>query len=1263
MVNGATGGAVLPPKSDDPGMGLFCAFVRAYFSRCIPDVMKLDSLLAAVHVGLPKSTAGNGGPAVTTLSAPTNRAQLEARVEVLRLSTEACEPYTRHHVNFDEDEHLSEVSGSRTLDDAYSLVIYASRIHVQDVDRKIMNWDRMWSMGLRRFVWSYIPEELQRRKSSAIAGDIYKLFDTMFSYDGDADNEVTLTEQRRVHRERQHWASVLIRTFAVDMSGALKSNVLLGGDDSPIPSELVHRSDRSTRFLERAKAYKLPTAEEVDRRVNAQSTSSHPKLADYRHHNTTTIRDLVLGLGCKQFDLSVSSAPRDKHAHGQREIIQLKDLKHIGPSKAPDIDKLRELSGCEPKTVITILDNVTYMKSLRSYAGFDIILTLPIYSSLSGDFEESTYHCHGVDGDGYALYCETIGANETSSYFEEQLSWDFGRNDVLYIPNQQDSGFAVYDVVRHCRHDINRQTVFLAMNTWVNMPFRIADQLVYSAHRVRLSDMYSEPHPCKNVKLVRGESDQPILVMNVVQGHECIVYTRYLKETAANGTAKVSPAVLRFIQHLYSHGGRAHGLTSREILQRLQMYMAPLLPDGKANAPDYTSLLELYRVVGIPADVPCAVFYSLPAFQAENPGEVAPEENREAKAVAQAPSITTSAKTYGAVAPDDVATEKAAEEHLGAGNTKQRGANLSKVVAFAQRQFIANLERRSGCAANSVRVVSREKVLANRSRQTQRANETTSGLGPCEDDDIGRAFVKTNEVAAVKGVPRMIQSPPHELSIDSGRLGMSLDQIVKATEESDGAGFYMPGKTPQEISLALRAQYVSCKTMRTKYGAGRIPQVDYKNADKSHTEESAELVADIIRHFFSDEHCPDLGEPHKEWALRTYFACFNIKVKAGKKVKSTKWKNASGTGITTLLNTLVFAFRSYQTVLLSLFFEQMVGDGGVIDGFPVDDKGDADPIAAGEADWFTNSMFRAQLKVLQAKDTTWWFYAIKPSGALEPTKQVMCLLFDLIGLKFGDDGVEYNVPGVSDASWLCACKYLDAADGFCRTLKFSDPEDDAVIEFLSRIYPNLTETGASYCKLERACEKLRVSTNTDREKYRDKLVGYMITDRSTPIVGAFIKAIWAAKGFGDIPVRFNDRDHTGLRSVTISDSYIAKVEERDRELAWKMREGPFPVDDGDLDHMYAAAAAEYGWSSGELRDFDASLSAQITIEGIRSHKLPPALANLTDDDPVGDNVAPAVPEGVAMAQAFPTQDELKNAIPEHIRQRSRALLEELLEQE
>jgi hypothetical protein len=1249
---------------DDPWLSHVRTVARSIVCGCACDVVKLDAKLAAVHTGLALCsqypTAGSDAPTVTTSDeAPTSRAQLEAHVDALRLNTTACEPYTKQYIDYG-DEYMSKTSGCRSFDDACALVIYASQMHAQGIDRKPMNQARIWSMGLSGFISSYMPEEFRRRFSGAMAGDTSRLFIMMFSHDGDADNEYTLTEQRRVHRERQHWLSVIFRIHSVDMSGGLKSNVPLAGAHSPIPSQLVHRSDGTTRFHQRAKAYTNPTADEVDRAVSPHSTSTHPALAAYRHLNTTSIRKLVRGLGAVQLDTTISSAPRDKMAHGRREVIQLKDLRHVGPSTAPDIDELREdLNGCEPKTVVTLLDTLTYMTSLREHAGNDIIATVPIYSSLSGNFKESMYYCHDVDEHGHALYCETIGENNTSSVFRDQRSWDFGENDVVYIPNSQGTGFGVYDVVKHCRHDINRQTVFLSMNTWVNMPFEIADQLALAAHGVRFSDMYSEPHPCKNVKIMNGESKHPILVMSVVKGHERIVYTRYQDETSAAGTATVLPPVLRFIQHLYSHGGRAHGLSSREILQRLQLYMSPMLPGGKADAPDYTSLLELFRVVGPPDELPCAVFYSVEEFKAENPGEEAPSENRAAKAVVQAPSIVTCPKIYGVTAPDEVATEVAAEEHLGEGNTKVRGLHMQKLAAFAQRHFIAGLEKHSGCAPGTVTVVPREKVIENRNRPTQKANEITSGLGPSPDDEMGRAFVKMNEVAALKSAARMIQSPPHELSIDSGRLGMSLDKIVKATDgESNGVGFYCPGKTPTEISEALRSQYAACKTMRNKFGAGKIPQVDYSAADKSHSEESAELVADIIRHFFSDEHCPDLNESHKAWALRTYYNCFNIRVQAGKKVKSTKWKNASGTGITTLLNTLVFGFRSYLTVILSLFFNQMAGDDGVIHGFPTDKDGNPDPVAAGGADWFTNIMFRAQLKVLQAADHHWWDEAVNTNGLpMSPgaARQVMELLFYLIGLKYGDDGVEFNVPGVSDDCWLLACKYLDATDGFRRTLGFSDPKDDAEIEFLSRNYPNLTETGASYCKIERAAEKLRISTNADPLKYRDKLVGYMITDRHTPVIGAFINAIWYTKDFGRMYEQFDDYD----RGI-LCDAYLKKVESTDRELARKMREGPFPVSEDDQDIMYEAVAAQHGWTSGELRAFDTSLSAQRTLEGIRAHKLPPALANLTADDPLGDDIVQEPPVGVAMTAAFPNEKALHNAMPDSARRKARATLEGIL---
>ena len=1199
------------------------------------------------------SQGGNPHVVASAAAAPPSisRQELEARVEALRKSTPLCEPYTRDKVDYKCDVNLRTRSGKRSIDEAYGLVMRAAKQHVEDRDRKPMTFKRVLAMGLSDFCSSYVPAEVRRGIDKIWYEDVNVSFDKVFSVNGDADLEPTRRDQLKVWHERQTWLSTILRTLSLDMAGAIKSNVLLQGVDSLIPSAQKYRADRRTRFHERAMAYTPPTKEQVEWHVKPNSTSTHPKYAAYRHLNATTLRELVRDLGAVQYDPSISSAARDRLAHGDRHIIQLKDFKHVGPSQPPQIETLRgDIGGCEPKQVSTVFDMATYMTSLRPFAGTDIILTLPIYSSLSGETEEGTYYCTGVDANGHALYTETIGAKETSGVFRNQYSWNFTENDVVYLRAPDDSGFGIYDVVKHARSDINRQTVFLCMNTWVNIPFEVADQLVFAAHGVRFSDTHSEPEPCRNVTVVNGSSDKPILVMNVIKGHRRLVYTRFQKETSPQGTATVMPTVLRFLEHLHENGGRNYGLSSREHLNKLQLHMKDVLPGGQVDAPDYASLLELLRVVGVP-DPPNAVYYP-EDYVKDNPGEETPSESRTAKAVQQVPSITTNPHTYGAVAPDDAALQRAAEVHLGGGNTTKRGPQLSKIVKFTMRYFLESLADKSGCTEGSIQVVPRDKVLENRTRAAQRANEITSGLGPSVGDDVGRAFVKV-EVAKLKDAPRMIQSPNHEQSIDSGRLGMSLDQIFKSKSGvSHGVDWYAPGKCPSELADALREQFEQSYDFRTRFKAGRIPQVDYKNADDSHTEESAELLADIIRYFFSDDHCPDLGESHKSWALRTYHACFNMHVQVGAKVKSTKWKNASGTGITTLLNTLVFAFRAYLTVILSLLFQQQADDDGVIQGMPVDDTGKADPVAAGKSDCFTMDAFRKQLDKVQASgvlyeaidfyDTAELSFIPKTTGPTAPVSAsnraatnvktpVMRLAFDLIGLKLGDDGVEFNVPGVTDAVWYFALKYLDTADGFNRTVVFSDPEQFEDIEFLSRNYPNLMETGASYCKLERAAEKLAVSANPDLEKYRNKLVGYKVTDRFTPIIGAFIDAIWAYKGFGDMPVDIDP----GTGAVHLSSVYLSKVEAQDRELAYKMREGPYPVSEGDLDHMYESAAAQYGWSSDELRAFDDNLRSQKTWAGIKGCTLPPALALLTADDPTGDKIEKTVPPGVSMVHAWP----------------------------
>jgi len=1204
-----------------------------------------------------------------------SRAELEARVNEIRQNQEIGEPFTMHKIKFEDDPNLCNHSGKRTFDEASHAVKRAVRQHVEEHDSQPMTLRRFWHYGYWEVLTSYLPDQVRRGFDKVWHGDAFVAFDKLFSIDGDADLEITKSDKLRIGTERQFWHGALMRAYTLHTSGACASNVPLHGLDALVPSDLNMRVDRSTRFLELAKDYKMTTAQQEAWNVSPNSHSTHPILAAHRHLETVAITKLITGAGMVRRDPDISSAARDKQACGARKVITHKDLGHLGPAVSPDHAAIKKkLNGAEPKYVNTLMDDITYRTSLRPFAGEDIVVTTSLYDCLSGETPESTWRCTGVDKNGYALFTETIGGKHTSGVFENQYSWDFGNNDVVHIPNTAGTGYGIYDVVKCCRRDINRQTVFLCMRSWVNMPFEVADRLNYAAHGVYLHDLHQEPGPCKNVQVVGQFTKHPVLVMKVAKGKKHYVYTRYQHETSADGTATIKPTVLRHLEHLMSNGGKAHGLTSREILQRLGLFMKDFLPGGTVEAPDCTSLLELFKVLGVPEKEPNIVYYEAEEFAQGFTGAEEPEEDRTATAVQQAPSIVNGTATYGVIASNEAALKKGVEEHLGDGNTKKRGPHMAKFAEFCQREFIKGLEQHSGCRPGSVLIPPREKVLEKRTRASQRANEVTWGVGECPGDTTGHGFIKGKEVSKQKGVPRMIQSPPHDQSIKSGQLGHALDQILKPNENSHGVAWYCPGLTPRQLGEALAAQHDFSKRMAKEFGAGPMPQVDYKSADDSHTEETATLIADIIRHFFSDEHDSDLGMSHKKWALQTYYACFNMKVQVGAKVKSTKWKNASGTGITTHLNTLVFAFRSYMTILLALCFNAMQNEDYEIPGMP-NINGEPDAKAAGEADWFTKDMFREQLKKLQNEgvlhraipqydSVDWEAYQNRILVDATQRSPIMRLIFELIGLKFGDDGVECSVPGVSDRIWELACQYLDAADGFRRTMRFShfangnpdDPAEDEGVEFLSREYPRLSATIASYCKIERAAEKLSISSNADDEKYRNKLFGYKITDRRTPIIGAYISAIWALKNFGELPAPYDPESDTYL----VDQKYIDKVESRDREVAWKMREGPFPVTDLDLDYMYESVAAAYGMTSGELRALDDSLSKQSTWEGIKAHTLPPALAILTPDDPTGDQVERQLPAGTAMVAAFPNEEKLYNAMPDAARQRSREVLATLV---
>jgi hypothetical protein len=354
-------------------------------------------------------------------------------------------------------------------------------------------------------------------------------------------------------------------------------------------------------------------------------------------------------------------------------------------------------------------------------------------------------------------------------------------------------------------------------------------------------------------------------------------------------------------------------------------------------------------------------------------------------------------------------------------------------------------------------------------------------------------------------------------------------------------------------------------------------------------------------------------------AMDIYDHCFNMPVQVGPKVKSTRMKNASGTGITTLLNTGTFSERELETTVLSLVFRSILEQD--------DPKDIAESLNAGKPPaLIKHKDFVNHLRRIQ---NTWGLKDIFPVS-----DQVVHTAYAWIGPKFGDDGLDPGTPFVSDELWKCAMEYVDRMDGFERKLETSSAFNEEPVEYLSRIYPRPSSSLTSFCKVEKAVDKLSIALNRDRERYILKLRGYWTTDRNTPIVGAYIQAIAnmykvSLTEIGDgNPVISDDQ----INSLDPEDER-RKIYEQDRELFYKIAGGPYPYDENDRELQYECVAADYGMTGNELFAFDKDLRTRSTWRDIQGMMLPKKMCKHCPEDPLGLAETPD-PPGTERIAAF-----------------------------
>jgi hypothetical protein len=987
---------------------------------------------------------------------------------------------------------------------------------------------------------------------------------------------------------------------------------------------LSPRRDANTPFQKAARNFTVPTDALIRSRMSKNTKSTHPYLAAGRHATCAALRSIPEQLGHDQYEPNVSSNTRDDPAHGGRAFNQLKDLghgpRHIPPrllkqlgegasaaiaksaaaaslERRPDLNYAEDVYAAQlverldPEhrhTVISLFDCLAYAgeDGLRRYSGNDMMIWDSQYTDLCGKTAESVYYA-----DSDSTFVEIIGSKRASGIYKQQTAWDFTPSDIVYVENLERSAFTVYNVIKYAQPNLLKQVVFMAALQTVNLPYAVVNEMILLSRGHNLSDIgIGTPHPCRNVITIPADPKVPgtrdILVMSNGTPLEPTASVKYLTETSPDGVATMTTPVYSWIKQLNSGPGRS--LTVHEIIKRLELFKR----EGEfVYVPGAAAYVELVNTAAWWGELPNIVYYDEAI-----PDELPPEEAPTATAVMAAPLLAIG-DLPSVLAHDDGSTAACQAKMKRAANTVEPPAEWRKISGLCVRSWLQSIARETGVKPGSVALVDKEEVLKKRTRPVQVARGVADGLGPSEPE-MGQIGQKKEGGHKTPSAPRLVQNPDYDVSIASGVLGKSCEQVLKAT------GWYNPGDTPMELAEGVRTVYLMCHSHELKAEAGGMRSVDYTAADDSHSKFSNTIMWEFINYFFCKE---DVA-----LALAIYSSCFNMEMKLGKAIVNTLWKNASGTGITTLLNTGVFAARELQTTAVAVVFKSMENTGELVADEYIKAKDDSDrPFPA-----ISHKTF---LKHIMIAQDTWNWAAIDGAAKDGPKVQLLARAYEWIGPKFGDDGLDPGTPFVSDRIWECAMLYVDRMDGFVRKLEVTSAVREEPVEYLSRNYPCPLRTLASYCKIEKAATKLSVATGRDRERYVLKLRGYATNDRNTPIIGALLTAVAKMYGVELLPI---------TDQATLDSLY-----QNERELYYKISNGPAPWCDKAPEEVYAAVAAERGMTAGELEVFDAKLRSLSKWDDIQQMMIPAGLMKYTPIDPLAQFNKPD-PAGVARTPAF-----------------------------
>lgn len=937
-------------------------------------------------------------------------------------------------------------------------------------------------------------------------------------------------------------------------------------------------SDHSL-FRQLAQSFVPPQA---DKRAISSNNSNHPIAASCRKAGVTATRDALQAAGFPMYDESISGTARDKKAKGRREVRDIKDLQHPNPD-----DKF------SPGMVYTLVDQDMYIDNFARYAGANLVIITPEYNKLAGVGTDSVWY-YTVSAQGEVVVTERVGtggggasASQSSvsgATYHTQRPWNYSENDFIFIEHLGKTAFTTYNVCVQYQKGSHHKWVWLARNATVNLSKAVCDMMRVAAEDEPLEGVALKK--ANNVNIVKGDSGlkQDTFLLGLFGEADNPTYSvKYAYDRGPNTSMEFAENIYKVLTKMGKNRPRGYGVS--EVKRTMQMHMI-WRPGGLEPL-----LVEFF---GIPTEYrpwPNIMYTS-------QAGSLDEDVVEDATAVEAAPNVAG-----GGPGVADTRSEAACDAYLNKRmianrNTIDPAENIKSIAALLLPCFINQVAGESGVSLASVTMVGRQVIYDNR-RGAVQAARLQRNVELVAREPLAKTSLKREVAAKASVAPRGTTQYTEEMAIQTGRVGLLVKEVLR------NCSFYQPGNDPHEVAVSIRMLTeiaMQASNVDTGGQVSGMHDTDYSKMDETISEYIYSWFVDFVLAFV---HPSDYEEVKKILADNVDF----VTMLNGKPVKSG-FKNNSGSGVTTELNTVVSAFIEYVSTCIAI----------TISTYRLRRNKELKLSEIHRTTIKTALKYYLKESGDQISYLFWSdFMFKKPDGSRADIHDIpfggssieidfYSIPYAVIGPKFGDDGVGPHLPGISNEDWNAAAMFFTEAIGMKLKVSFSRPQDGTY--FLGRYYPQPLESLASYADVPKALRKLSIAQSMDVEKYKLKLLGYWTTDSLTPGIREYIIAV--ARMFKVDLHRYDgvvEIDEDGYPILSEEMSHLLAT---DRDMFYRVAAGPYCTTEEDVPMMQEAIAPQVNFENNmtEFVKWLELLSKCATREELDAFQLPD-----TDFDP------------------------------------------------